>query len=635
MPKVCPVCGTNYADTNIFCPADGSTLRAADADGDLIGSVVADRYLVTDLLGEGGMGKVYLARHVRLPLQAAIKVLRPELLKDPASVARFNREAANASSIEHERVARVFDFGETSEGLVYLAMEYVNGSTLKSVLTKDGPLSAQRTAVIVRQVADGLDAAHRMGIVHRDLKPDNILVQQDDEGVDKCKVVDFGIAKAVGSNEKESGLTRTGFVVGTPEFMSPEQLLGSHIDHRSDVYALALVAYQCLTLDLPFDGNTPDRGMTARLVAEPRTLSVVRPDMQWPAGLQQVFNQALDRDPAQRTASAGAFAKAFEAALQAPARPAPAVAAAPAAGVAPSAAPASAPASAQVDTPGAARVITTVDKEEIRRELGKSGAKPKITTPPPSRTPVASPSVPRATPQPAPRVDVQAPKSSGFRMPRIPLPSLSLVLVLAAGWWWYTKQRAPRVSDIDRLVNSATNTAGKLIEGAQGAATTAASTAADAARNATSTDPAASGSPSGTASSGAAPAPTTAPDAPTGASGARPTSPASPEPGVTHTPSPVATRALTTLDSITKALDPSSADESDARAAVPVLQSLIARLPTGTDSTWAYIRIAEAHLLMDEVKPACTALRSARITARSMAQAEVINRYTGQLGCGQ
>lgn len=631
MPKVCPVCGTNYADTNIFCPADGSTLRAADADGDLIGSVVADRYLVTDLLGEGGMGKVYLARHVRLPLQAAIKVLRPELLKDPASVARFNREAANASSIEHERVARVFDFGETSEGLVYLAMEYVNGSTLKSVLTKDGPLSAQRTAVIVRQVADGLDAAHRMGIVHRDLKPDNILVQQDDEGVDKCKVVDFGIAKAVGSNEKESGLTRTGFVVGTPEFMSPEQLLGSHIDHRSDVYALALVAYQCLTLDLPFDGNTPDRGMTARLVAEPRTLSVVRPDMQWPAGLQQVFNQALDRDPAQRTASAGAFAKAFEAALQAPARPAPAAAPiATTAGAAPTAAPASAPASAQVNTPGAARVITTVGKEEIRRELDKSGAKPKITTPPPSRTPVASPPVSRTPPQPAPRVDVQAPKRSGFRMPRIPLPSLSLVLVVAAGWWWYTKQRAPRVSDIDRLVNSATNTAGKLIEGAQGAATTAASTATDAARNVTSPDPAASGNPSG-----AAPATATTPDAAAGANGARPTSPASPEPGVTHTPSPVATRALTTLDSITKALDPSSADESDARAAVPVLQSLIARLPTGTDSTWAYIRIAEAHLLMDEVKPACTALRSARITARSMAQAEVINRYTGQLGCGQ
>ncbi|HEY0928774.1 MAG TPA: serine/threonine-protein kinase [Gemmatimonas sp.] len=611
MPKVCPVCGTNYADTNIFCPADGSTLRAADADGDLIGSVVADRYLVTDLLGEGGMGKVYLARHVRLPLQAAIKVLRPELLRDPASVARFNREAANASSIEHERVARVFDFGETADGLVYLAMEYVNGPTLKSLLAQEGPLNAQRTSVIVRQVADGLDAAHRMGIVHRDLKPDNILVQKDDEGGDKCKVVDFGIAKAIGSNEKESGLTRTGFVVGTPEFMSPEQLLGAVIDHRSDVYALALVAYQCLTLDLPFDGNTPDRGMTARLVAEPRKLSVVRADMQWPAALQSVFDQALDRDPTKRTASAGAFAKAFEAALKAPA-PRPVPAPAPVA-PAPSGPPAAAPAATQVDTPGAARVITTVDKEALKRELSKSGAKPRIPTPPPQRAqaPAPTPSQSNAT------IDRQ---TATRRVPRfrLPLPSLSLIIVLAGGWWWYTKQRAPNVRDIDRLVNSATNTAGRLVDGAQGAA----QSAANAAQNATSNLPSAN-TPS-----------TTTPPAGAGATtGTRP-APAAPsaEPGAR---SPMATHALNTLDSITKALDPSSADEAAARAAVPMLQSIIARLPTGTDSTWAYIRIAEAHLLMDEVKPACTALRSARTVARSMAQAEVINRYTGQLGCGQ
>lgn len=642
MPKVCPVCGSSYPDTNVFCPADGSTLRAADADGDLIGSVVADRYLVTDLLGEGGMGKVYLARHVRLPLQAAIKVLRPELMKDPASVARFNREAANASSIEHERVARVFDFGETAEGLVYLAMEYVNGSTLKNVLAKDGPLSAQRTAVIVRQVADGLDAAHRMGIVHRDLKPDNILVQQDDQGVDKCKVVDFGIAKAVGSDEKEAGLTRTGFVVGTPEFMSPEQLLGSPIDHRSDVYALALVAYQCLTLDLPFDGNTPDRGMTARLVAEPRALGLVRPDIQWPAGLQQVFTQALERDPAKRTSSAGAFAKALEAALLAPARPT--VSAAPASdsadlpgGTTPRPTPPAAP--TQGNTPGAARVIETVDKEQLRRELDKSGARPRSPTPSASRTP------PRALPQqpapqqPAPRVDVQAAPRRRVSVSRIPLPSLSLLLVIGAGWWWYTKQRAPRASDIDRLVNSATNTAGRLVEEAQGAASAVTSTVTDAARSTSGTGTTATGTPESQAAAapaGATPAgatPATANATPNKAT-ASPASPASSTPSTT-TGTPAATRALATLDSITKALDPASADENAARAAIPVLQSIIARLPTGTDSTWAYIRIAEAHLLMDEVRPACTALRAARTSARSMAQAEVINRYTGQLGCTQ
>ncbi|HEY0777061.1 MAG TPA: serine/threonine-protein kinase, partial [Gemmatirosa sp.] len=238
MPKVCPVCGTSYPDQNVFCANDGSALHAADPDGDLIGSVIADRYLVTDLLGEGGMGKVYLARHVRLPQQAAIKVLRPEQARDPGAVTRFNREAANASRIDHDRVARVYDYGESGDGVVYLAMEYVAGRTLKAILIDGGPMEPRRAAGIVQQVADALDAAHRTGVVHRDLKPDNVLVIED-VGGDRVKVVDFGIAKAFGADEGGGGLTRTGYVVGTPEFMSPEQLLGAPLDARSDVYALA------------------------------------------------------------------------------------------------------------------------------------------------------------------------------------------------------------------------------------------------------------------------------------------------------------------------------------------------------------------------------------------------------------
>lgn len=622
MPKVCPVCGTSYADSNIFCPADGSTLRAADPEGDLIGSVVADRYLVTDLLGEGGMGKVYLARHVRLPLQAAIKVLRPELLKDPASVARFNREAANASRIEHERVARVFDFGETGDGLVYLAMEYVSGDTLKNLLAKSGPLSLERTARIIRQVADGLDAAHRLGIVHRDLKPDNILVTVDDaDGSDRCKVVDFGIAKAIGSNEKESGLTRTGFVVGTPEFMSPEQLLGSDIDHRSDVYALALVAYQCLTLDMPFDTNTPDRGMTARLVSTPRPLITVKNDVRWPAALQQVFDQALDKDPAKRTASAGALAKAFEAAIVTPVVAAPAVPPRPT-----PAAPAESVLE-KVDTPGAARAIHTLDRDEIEkaRRSNKAG-KPTPATSRPASSPAAKA---KPTPAATPRVDVQVPRRS-FRLPRFALPSLPVLLLAGAGWWWFTKQRAPRASDVDRLVNSASRTADQLLNEAKQAARSVQQSGSDAARSGTaavSTPPAAN--PSGTASP--SPAPTTGSDAPS----APADRPAAPTSATGRAISPLGQAARTTLDSLTKALDPGSANDDDARAAIPALRSVLQRLPTPEDSTWAYIRIAEAHLLLDEVRPACTALRSARGTARTMNQADIITRYSGQLGCAQ
>lgn len=314
MPKVCPVCDTVYADSNAFCPVDGTTLHVVDLEGGLIGSVVADRYLVTDLLGEGGMGKVYLARHVRLPQQAAIKVLRPEMVKDPAAVARFNREASNASRIDDENVARVYDFGEATGGTVYIAMEYVAGRSLRDIIVKDGALEPRRAADLVEQIARGLDAAHRLKIIHRDLKPDNILVVEGPEGREKVKVVDFGIAKAFGAGE--GGLTKTGFVVGTPEFMSPEQLLGGALDARSDVYALALVAYQCLTATLPFGGDTPEHAMTARLMSAPKPLAAAD-GKAWPPAVQAAFDAALSRDVGKRPETAGAFAKQLKGAIEA------------------------------------------------------------------------------------------------------------------------------------------------------------------------------------------------------------------------------------------------------------------------------------------------------------------------------
>ena len=318
MPKVCPVCDTVYTDANAFCPVDGTTLHVVDLEGGLIGSVVADRYLVTDLLGEGGMGKVYLARHVRLPQQAAIKVLRRDMVRDPAAVARFNREASNASRIDDEHVARVYDFGEASDGTVYLAMEYVPGRTLKEVVARDGALEPRRAADLVDQIAKGLDAAHRLKIIHRDLKPDNILVVEGPEGGpvggDRVKVVDFGIAKAFGADG--GNLTKTGFVVGTPEFMSPEQLMGAALDARSDVYALGLVAFQCFTAALPFVGDTPDQVMTGRLTSAPRRLDEVTATS-WPTALQDAFDAALSRDVAKRPESAGAFARMVTSAIDA------------------------------------------------------------------------------------------------------------------------------------------------------------------------------------------------------------------------------------------------------------------------------------------------------------------------------
>lgn len=608
MPKVCPVCGTNYPDSNIFCPADGSTLRAADPDGDLIGSVIADRYLVTDLLGEGGMGKVFLARHVRLPLQAAIKVLRSELLKDPAAVARFNREAANASSIEHERVARVFDFGETPDGLVYLAMEYVNGPTLKKIINSEGPLELVRTANIVRQIAEGLDAAHRMNIVHRDLKPDNILVQSDVEGGDRCKVVDFGIAKAIGGNDTQSGLTQTGFVVGTPEFMSPEQVLGGEIDHRSDVFSLALVAFQCLTQDLPFDSKSPDRGLTARLVSEPRKLSTVKPEISWPIELQAVFDRALEREPENRTASAGVFAREFSAAVTAAEKPAllPTAISSEIPSEIPAALPAMVP-SAELPAISIARSGSTGSGSASASVLA-SGANDAAIT---------------------------ATKTSSRRS--WALPAAGLLAVLAAGGWWLSSSSGQgNNSDPDTGIAVVS----PALPGSSDRAGQSGTSSGNASDGGVAANPMTAGGQTGAgaansgqgSSSGAGAASRS--DAGAGASSDKfpaEKKPVEPPAGGTRT-APVS-RAVATLDSITKALDPGSADEGDARAAVPVLKALLPRLTTNTDSTWTYIRIAEAFLLLNEQKPACDALRNARNTARSMAQAEIINGYSSQLRC--
>lgn len=314
--KRCPACEQEYPETAVFCPTDGATLVALSTGESLVGAVIADRYLIERELGEGGMGRVYLGRHVRLPQQVAVKVMRPDLLTDPAAVARFTREAANASRIEHERVARVYDFGQTADSRVYLAMEFVRGRTLRSLLADEGPLTLGRTVALVRQVADGLDEAHRLGIVHRDLKPDNIMVGSGPAGEDRCKIVDFGIAKAIaGAHGGGDGrLTRTGYVVGTPEYMSPEQLLAMDADHRVDVYALALVAYQCLTGSLPFDTATPDRGLSQRLLGQVRPLRELAADIPWPPALEAALLAGLAVDAEQRTASCGAFSREIAAA---------------------------------------------------------------------------------------------------------------------------------------------------------------------------------------------------------------------------------------------------------------------------------------------------------------------------------
>jgi predicted Ser/Thr protein kinase len=296
--KICPQCGARYPAEQRFCPLDGASLRAESTSADLVGQVLADRYHIIKLLGEGGMGRVYLAEHVRMHRRSAVKVMSPGMIHDADAVSRFNREAANASQITHPSVAAVYDFGETREGLIFLAMEYVDGEPLTALLERQGGLPAGRAALIARQVAEGLAAAHELGIVHRDLKPDNIMVGRGKDGRDIIKIVDFGIAKAMQGDDQN--VTKTGLAVGTPEYMSPEQLAGDKIDQRTDIYSLGLVTFNMFTGTLPFPSVTSKEALVSRLTEKPRTLAEMKGDVRWPPTLQRVMDRALANEVHQR-----------------------------------------------------------------------------------------------------------------------------------------------------------------------------------------------------------------------------------------------------------------------------------------------------------------------------------------------
>ncbi len=323
--KHCPVCGKEYPDNVKFCPVDGSTLRAKSPTADLVGQVIADRYHIIKKLGEGGMGAVYLGEHVKMGRKSAIKVMNPGMAADPDAISRFNREASNASRISHPNVCQIYDFGETTDGVIYLAMEFIEGAALTDLIEKEGALPPARAGRILKQAADALASAHDLGIVHRDLKPDNIMIVQGRDGSDVVKVVDFGIAKAVAGDEAGQKVTKTGLVVGTPEYMSPEQLSGDKLDGRSDIYSLALVFYRMLTGVLPFQADSAQETMIKRLTDEPMRLAEARPDIVFPPELQAVLDKALARLPSERYANAAQFGRDAEAAVGALARrPAPA-----------------------------------------------------------------------------------------------------------------------------------------------------------------------------------------------------------------------------------------------------------------------------------------------------------------------
>lgn len=236
-----------------------------DDHGALVGRTIAGKFRIEKYLGGGAMGAVYLARQTALEKNVAVKVMHPRLAADKTFATRFQREAKAASRLDHVNSVRMLDFGEEPDGLLYMAMEYLEGRTLHEVIREDWPLSKQRLVDLLSQALAALAVAHDMGVVHRDLKPENLMVlaTKDDEGraADVVKVCDFGIAKLVDTQDGASfissaGVTTQGMVVGTPEYMSPEQAKGEALDSRSDLYSMGVILYQLLVGRVPFHADS-------------------------------------------------------------------------------------------------------------------------------------------------------------------------------------------------------------------------------------------------------------------------------------------------------------------------------------------------------------------------------------------
>ncbi len=263
----------------------------------LPGTVVAERYQVERLIARGGMAAVYLAHHIQLNRSVALKVLSPPPdAEDPDSFEqRFRLEAETLASLQHPNIVTLHDFGETSDGKYFLAMEYVDGPRLSDLL-RDGPLPVDRALSLILQVCAALRYAHKRGVVHRDLKPSNLLIRRDG-GEEQVKVVDFGLVKLT---ETDQTITKAGLILGSPHCMSPEQIKGQEVDHRADIYAVGVLLFRSITGQYPFHGANGAATMIAHLNAQAPSFFSVSPDLAVPPGLEDIVLQCLAKDRSER-----------------------------------------------------------------------------------------------------------------------------------------------------------------------------------------------------------------------------------------------------------------------------------------------------------------------------------------------
>jgi serine/threonine protein kinase len=303
MAQPCALCGS--PDVDHVCPGDSAKL---------IGTVLDGRYEIQSILGQGGMGTVFRAVQTSMRREVAIKTLHPSLATSPQFFERFRREAEVCSALRHPNIVTLYDFGRSADGTFYFVMELLKGLSVRQLVREGGLLSLRRAVDIVEQAAMGLSHAHAQGIVHRDIKPHNLLVGELN-GFDDVKILDFGLVKAL-EQEDDEQLTSTGQVLGTPQYMPPEQAGGEAVDERSDLYSLGAVLYYCLTGSSPHGANTVRKALQASLTQKVPSASDKRPGAPVPPALDVFLQRCLAAEKEDRPPSSEAFIDELRAAVE-------------------------------------------------------------------------------------------------------------------------------------------------------------------------------------------------------------------------------------------------------------------------------------------------------------------------------
>jgi eukaryotic-like serine/threonine-protein kinase len=304
--STCSGCAGAVQLEDTFCARCG-----APVIDPFIGAVVGERYRIVSRIGIGGMGAVYRAEHTMMRRDLAIKVLLPELSGKEEFARRFEREAESASRLDHPNIITVTDFGRTNEGSLFLAMEFLAGTSLSAAISA-GPMPVERALAITRQILRALDHAHAAGVVHRDLKPENIMLVERDGNREVVKILDFGIAKVTEPQSGREALTQAGVIFGTPEYLSPEQALGEAVDARADIYAAGVILFEMLAGRRPFESEDKVKIISMHLSHAPPRIREVNPAVEVSIPLEQAVLQAMEKSRDNRFSTAVAFLQALE-----------------------------------------------------------------------------------------------------------------------------------------------------------------------------------------------------------------------------------------------------------------------------------------------------------------------------------